>query len=160
MIALTRRYHFSASHRLHSPALSDTENARVFGKCNNPFGHGHNYVLEVTVAGEPDPASGLIMPLPALDRFVTDKILRLFAHRNLNLDVRQFARLIPTTENLALVIGDLLEEYWPDQFPHSPARLLRVHIQETDRNGFEVPLGQRRRASAPHLENESAIVHV
>lgn len=157
MTALTRRYHFSASHRLHSPALSAAENARIFGKCNNPFGHGHNYILAVTVAGLPNPASGLIVPLPALDRFVTDKVLRLFAHRNLNLDVPQFARLIPTSENMALVIADLLAEHWSAGFPQ--VRLSGVHIQETDRNGFEILLSERPRASTPYLENERIIVH-
>jgi 6-pyruvoyltetrahydropterin/6-carboxytetrahydropterin synthase len=121
MITLTRRYHFSASHRLHSPALSAAENARIFGKCNNPFGHGHNYTLEVTVA-EP-----IVSILPKLDRLVAERVLSLFAHRNLNLDVPQFAHLVPTTENIALVIADLLK----DQLP-----LVRIHIQETDRNSF------------------------
>jgi 6-pyruvoyltetrahydropterin/6-carboxytetrahydropterin synthase len=145
MITLTRRYHFSASHRLHSPALSAAENARIFGKCNNPFGHGHNYMLDVTV-----PASGLIVNVPALDRLVTDHVLKLFSNRNINLDIPQFAHLIPTTENVTLVIADLLKDQ---------VRLVRIHIQETDRNGFEVLLNDRRHTPPPHHENESVTVH-
>jgi 6-pyruvoyltetrahydropterin/6-carboxytetrahydropterin synthase len=83
MISLTRRYRFPASHRLHSPLLSDAENARLYGKCNNRFGHGHDYTLELTIAGELNAASGLLLPLAHLDRFVKDHILRLFAYRNL-----------------------------------------------------------------------------
>jgi 6-pyruvoyltetrahydropterin/6-carboxytetrahydropterin synthase len=143
-VTLTRLYYFSASHRLHSQALSTGENARLYGKCNNPYGHGHDYTLEVTVAGSPDPVSGLIVPIGDLDRFVEEKIIRLFAHRNINLDVPQFAQLVPTTENLAIVIGSLMEEYWPISFERAGARPVRIHIQETGRNGFEVLLGKRR----------------
>lgn len=139
-MTVTRIYRFSASHRLHSAELSESENARLYGKCNNPFGHGHDYVLEVTVAGELDKATGLIVPLPVLDRFVQDIVLRQFAWRNVNLDVPQFARLVPTTENMALVIRDLLNKHWNRYFGDTRARLHRVHIQETDRNGFEVLL--------------------
>jgi 6-pyruvoyltetrahydropterin/6-carboxytetrahydropterin synthase len=138
MITLTRIYRFSASHRLHSDELSEAENTRLYGKCNNPFGHGHDYVLEVTVAGEPDESTGLLVPVPTLDRLVQDVVLRQFAWRNVNLDVPQFARVVPTTENIALVIRDLLREHWNRYFDHTHARLHRVHIQETDRNGFEV----------------------
>src|ERR1700733_14104758 len=109
MISLTRRYHFPASHRLHSPRLSDAENARLYGKCNNPFGHGHDYVLELTVSGDLDQATGLLVPLALLDRFAAEKILRLFAYRNINVDVPQFASLVPTTENMVRVIGNLVD---------------------------------------------------
>jgi 6-pyruvoyltetrahydropterin/6-carboxytetrahydropterin synthase len=140
MIAITRRYRFSASHRLHSPALSEPENSRLYGKCNNPFGHGHNYVLEVTAAGNVDPLTGALLPVAKLDRLVQEAVLQKIAHSNLNLDVPQFQRLVPTTENLALVIADLLWQNWEAYLGGIPARLHRLHIQETDRNGFEVVL--------------------
>jgi 6-pyruvoyltetrahydropterin/6-carboxytetrahydropterin synthase len=151
MISLTRRYHFPASHRLHSPHLSEAENSRVYGKCNNPFGHGHDYVLELTVSGEVNPATGLLVPLAQLDRFVAEKILRLFAYRYINVDVPQFANLVPTTENVVVVIGELVRQHWAESFEDLPIRASRVHVQETDRNGFEISL------SAPEIENPSAL---
>ncbi len=142
MMAITRLYRFSASHRLHSPVLSAAENSRLYGKCNNPFGHGHNYVLEVTAAGSMDGRTGLLLPISKLDELVQEAVLARFAHRNINLDVPQFERLVPTTENLALVITDLLQQNWTAYLGGLPVRLHRVHIQETDRNGFEVLLPQ------------------
>ena len=142
MMTITRLYRFSASHRLHSPMLNETENSRLYGKCNNPFGHGHNYILEVTAAGSMDGRTGLLLPISKLDGLVQEAVLKRFAHRNINLDVPQFERLVPTTENLALVITDLLEENWAAYLGGLPVRLHRVHIQETDRNGFEVRLPQ------------------
>ena len=159
MISLTRRYHFPASHRLHSPHLSEAENSRLYGKCNNPFGHGHNYVLELTVAGELHRETGLLVPLAKLDCFVAEKILRLFAYRNINVDVPQFAELVPTTENVVRVIGDLVRQHWAESFGDLRIHASRVQIQETDRNGFELLL------SAPEIEtfaaqrNESVMVH-
>lgn len=141
MTSLTRRYRFSASHRLHVPALSEAENNELFGKCNNPYGHGHDYVLSVTVSANVDPQTGLLLRLRDLDTLVESEVLRLVAHRNLNIDVAAFAELVPTTENLALVVADLLEIAWPAAWH---AKLARVHVQETDRNGFEVVL------RAPH----------
>jgi 6-pyruvoyltetrahydropterin/6-carboxytetrahydropterin synthase len=140
MTSLTRRYAFSASHRLDSPELSPTENIRLFGKCNNPFGHGHDYVLEVTVAGEPDAVSGLILPVSRLDGLVTDKILRLFRNRYINQDVAQFAHLVPTTENVTEVMADLLERGWREHIGEGAVRLKRVRIEETGRNSCEICL--------------------
>jgi 6-pyruvoyltetrahydropterin/6-carboxytetrahydropterin synthase len=159
-MTLTRRYYFSASHRLHSQALSISENARLYGKCNNPFGHGHNYRLEVTVEGAADQVSGLILPIGELDRFVEEKIVRLFAHRNINLDVPQFTQLVPTTENLAIVIGALLEGNWPVSFARIGVRPIRIHIQETERNSFEVLLGKRNRTLGHSHQKGSVAVHV
>jgi 6-pyruvoyltetrahydropterin/6-carboxytetrahydropterin synthase len=156
---LTRLYRFSASHRLHSAALSEAENERVYGKCNNPFGHGHDYVLEVTAIGPVDPETGLILPLRALDRLVEEKALRIFANRNLNLDVPEFAEIVPTSENVALVITRLLEQNWNAYLDRTPARLLRIHVQETNRNGFEVLLPALQRPSATGLESERLPVH-
>jgi 6-pyruvoyltetrahydropterin/6-carboxytetrahydropterin synthase len=150
MISLTRLYRFSASHRLHSPLLSGAENVRVYGKCNNPYGHGHDYVFELSIAGELDPVTGLLLPLAQLDRFVDEKILRLFAHRNINLDVPEFASVVPTTENVLSVIAGLIERDWPESFAGLKVRVTRVHLQETDRNGFELSL------PAPKIENSAA----
>jgi 6-pyruvoyltetrahydropterin/6-carboxytetrahydropterin synthase len=129
-IELGRRYHFAASHRLHSPALSEEENCRIYGKCNNPFGHGHNYVVEVLVSGKIDPATGMIANLAELDRFVEREILDPFDHKSLNEDVAAFRAAVPTTENLCIEIFRRLET-----FPN--AKLERVRVQETSNNSFE-----------------------
>ncbi len=137
MTSLTRRYHFSASHRLHLPDLSEAENEQLYGKCNNPFGHGHDYVLDITAQGTADPATGQIVLRHELDQLVREQVLDVFEHRNINCDLQQFQRLVPTTENIALVIMNLLGDHW-NAYISSPARLSGIHIQETDRNGFEV----------------------
>lgn len=140
MIRLTRRYRFCASHRLHSDLLSKCENERVYGKCNNPFGHGHDYALEVTVGGPLDPLTGLLVAVSHLDRLVADCVLSRFDHRNINLDLAEFSDLVPTTENIALVIADLLQQGWRHYVYPASAQLVRIYIEETDRNSFEVML--------------------
>jgi 6-pyruvoyltetrahydropterin/6-carboxytetrahydropterin synthase len=142
--SLTRRYHFAASHRLHTPVFSKEENARIFGKCNNPYGHGHNYVLSVTVHGHVDPHTGQVSVLETLDAYVNSRVLQHFASRNINLDVPAFQNLVPTTENLVLVIARMLDENWTDVFGTSGPRLSRVHVQETGRNSFELLLPETR----------------
>lgn len=137
---ITRLYRFSASHRLHSPSLSAAENVAVYGKCNNPFGHGHDYVLEVTASGNLDQQTGVLLPISKLDRLVQETVVQHFAYSNINLDMPQFKHLVPTTENVVLVITELLQQNWEAHLAGIPARLHRVHIQETDRNGFEVKL--------------------
>lgn len=134
---LTCRYRFSASHRLDSSALTPEENRRLFGKCNNPFGHGHNYVLDITVEGPVD-GSGQVVEREALDRLVKERILRRVDHKNLNQDVPEFARAVPTTENLASFFEGILLEHW-DLAP----RLARIRISETDRNRFELETAVR-----------------
>jgi 6-pyruvoyltetrahydropterin/6-carboxytetrahydropterin synthase len=129
-IALGRRYHFAASHRLHSAAFSEEENNRIYGKCNNPYGHGHNYMLEVLVSGEVDPATGMIANLPDLDGFVEREVLEPFDHRSLNEEVAAFREKVPTTENLCIEIFRRLQA-----FPK--AKLERVRVQETSNNSFE-----------------------
>src|ERR1700724_634658 len=103
MTRVTRRYKFAASHRLHSGQFSDEENRKLYGKCNNPYGHGHDYVLDVTVAGSPD-ESGQIVGREALDAHVSERILARFDHRNLNTDIAELTGVVPTTESLAVVI--------------------------------------------------------
>ena len=128
--SLTRRYRFAASHRLHSPALSVTENERIYGKCNRPHGHGHNYVVEVTVGGQVDPVTGMVCNLADLDGCVQSKVIDRFDHTNLNFDER-FTHEVPTTENLCIAIHNLLAEH----FVH--ADLERVRVEETRNNFFE-----------------------
>jgi 6-pyruvoyltetrahydropterin/6-carboxytetrahydropterin synthase len=127
---LTRRYRFSAAHRLDTPALSPEENRRLYGKCNNPYGHGHDYAVEVTVEGRPD-AHGQIVNREALDGLVRDAVLSRVDHKNLNADLPEFADTVPTTENLAELIQSGLNRAWD-----LPGRLVRVQISETQRNTF------------------------
>ena len=121
---LTRRYMFSASHRLHSDAMSDAENVTTYGKCNNLYGHGHNYTLEVTVSGPVDQATGMICNLTDLDGFVYGEILERFDHQNLN-TLPEFAGAVPTTENLAIAIWQRLVAKL------NKAQLHRVRVYET-----------------------------
>ena len=137
MVYLTRRYRFSAGHRLHNDALSAEENLRVYGKCNNPNGHGHNYLLEVTVGGAIDPATGMIFDLAALDGIVAERVLDKFDHKNLNLDMENFRTLVPTTENLCLEIYKLLREPLERRERSAACRLSRVRLEETSLNSFE-----------------------
>jgi 6-pyruvoyltetrahydropterin/6-carboxytetrahydropterin synthase len=127
---LTRRYSFSASHRLHSEQLGEEENQRVYGKCNNPYGHGHNYVVEVAVSGPVNPATGMITNLGDLDAFVEREVLEPFDHKYLNEEIAEFRQRVPTTENVCIEIFNRLR-----RFPN--ARLERVRVEETGLNSFE-----------------------
>ena len=138
MIRVTRRYEFSASHRLHSPALPDDENRRLYGKCNNPFGHGHNYVLDVSVRGPVEERSGRAVDPAALDRLVRERVIAALDHKNLNEQVETFARQVPTTENLGLLIHQRLKQNWHTMFPGVWPQLEKIRIAETERNIFEV----------------------
>ncbi len=129
-IELGRRYKFAASHRLHSEKLSAEENSRVYGKCNNPHGHGHNYVVEISVSGTVDPATGMIVNLADLDGFVEREVIEAFDHRSLNEEVPVFRKQVPTTENVCMEIFKRLK--------HFPlAKLERVRVEETGNNSFE-----------------------
>lgn len=127
---LTRRYRFSASHRLHSEAFSAQENRAVYGKCNNPHGHGHNYTLAVTLSGTVDDRTGMVCNLVDLDSFVEREVLSRYDLENLNM-LEEFARNVPTTENLCVEIFEILQR----GFPH--AHLERVRLEETMMNSFE-----------------------
>jgi 6-pyruvoyltetrahydropterin/6-carboxytetrahydropterin synthase len=133
-VLLTRRFRFAASHRLHTSALSDQENRRLYGKCNNPHGHGHDYVLEVTVEGAPD-ATGQIVDRMKLEELVQNRVIQELDHKNLNLDRAEFLTDVPTTENLASLIQGRLLSGW-----NLPAKLKTVRISETDRNAFTLDL--------------------
>lgn len=135
---LTRRYWFSASHRLHCDSMSAEENRGTYGKCNNPHGHGHNYVLEVTVAGQINPQTGMVCNLADLDGFVDEKIVQRFGHENLNMLV-EFQSLVPTTENLCIEIYRILEQ----RFQH--AAIEKVRMEETMLNSFEYGGGREAR---------------
>jgi 6-pyruvoyltetrahydropterin/6-carboxytetrahydropterin synthase len=126
---LTRRYRFPASHRLFLPDASEAENQRVYGKCNNPHGHGHNYALEVTVSGQLD-LHGMVCDLPRLDAFVTREVIERYDHANLN-HLPEFAGKVPTTENLGLEIYERLRSF-------GAARLERIRLEETRKNSFEI----------------------
>ncbi len=140
MIYLTRRYRFSASHRLHQASLSAEENRKLYGKCDNPYGHGHNYVLEVTVAGEIEPSTGMVADPSTLDRAVAEEILEPFDYSYLNLDVERFRDWVPTTENVCVEIYRRLEPRLGGQ--GKGARLARVRLEETNSNFFEYAGGK------------------
>jgi 6-pyruvoyltetrahydropterin/6-carboxytetrahydropterin synthase len=141
--AVTRTYRFSASHRLHTAALSDTENKRLFGKCNNPFGHGHNYELEITVRGVIGEETGIVISIRQLDRYVLNRVVHDFDASNMNLDIPEFREVVPTTENLTRVVAHRLKSEWDGEFGCGGPRLARVHVQETARNGFELIVEER-----------------
>ena len=135
---LTRRYMISASHRLQSAVLSDEQNRATYGKCNNPHGHGHNYALEVTVSGQVSPATGMVCNLVNLDEAVHRNVIDRFDHQNLNA-LADFAGLVPTTENLAEVIYNILKQGFRS------AHLEKVRIEETLMNSFEYAGGEAPR---------------
>ncbi len=130
-VSLTRRYKFAASHRLHAATLSEAENQRIYGKCNNPYGHGHNYEVLVTLTGPVDPATGMIANLGELDPFVERYVVEAFDHKNLNEEIAEFRDEVPTTENLCAEIFRRLKSF-------QPARLERVKVEETSKNSFEI----------------------
>lgn len=132
---LTRRYQFSASHRLHSPHFSEEQNQQVYGKCNSPYGHGHNYKFEVTVSGRPDPETGMICNLSDLDGFVERTIMPEFEFSNLN-ELPAFRDVVPTTENLSRRLFHLFRE----QF--RLAEVEKIRVEETMLNSFEYAGGR------------------
>jgi 6-pyruvoyltetrahydropterin/6-carboxytetrahydropterin synthase len=132
-VAVYRREHFNAAHRLHNPAWDDAQNQRVFGKCNNPNYHGHNYELVVKVTGEPDAATGYVMDMKLLSDLINEHIVERFDHKNLNLDTAAFKNLNPSAENIAIVIYDILRE------KIDAALELKVRLYETPRNFAEYP---------------------
>lgn len=129
-ITLTRRYRFAASHRLHNPKFSEAKNRELYGKCSNPHGHGHNYVVEVTLAGPVDPETGMVANLGELDPFVEREMIEALDQRYLNEEVPEFRDAVPTTENVCREIYRRLMS-----FPS--ARLDRVRVEETSNNSFE-----------------------
>jgi len=132
MIAtICRRAHFNAAHRLHNPSWSDEKNREVFGKCNSPYFHGHNFELEVRVRGEVDPNTGFVIDLGELGRIIKEQVESRFDHKNLNIDCPEFQNLLPSTEHLAKVIYDVLKPVIGDD------RKLHITLFETAKNGVE-----------------------
>jgi len=128
MVYVTRRETFSASHRLYNPSFSDERNREVFDKCANPNGHGHNYVLEVTVAGEPHPSTGYVIDLKLLKRIIRTEVIDKVDHKNLNLDVDFMRDMIPTAENIAVAVWNILESKIPS------GKLFLIRLHETENN--------------------------
>lgn len=132
-VSVFRKEHFNAAHRLHNPALSEAENAAIFGKCNYANYHGHNYELIVQVTGEIDQKTGYVMDMKVLSDLIKNEVLERFDHRNLNLDTAEFKDLIPSAENISVVIYNLLK-------PHiNPLHDLKIRLYETERNFVEYP---------------------
>ena len=130
-VTVTRRLHFSAAHRVHNPAMSDDENRRVFGKCNNPNWHGHNYILDVSVTGTLDERTGYVIDLSRVKQIVEERVIQQVDHRNLNLEVEFMRGIIPTTENVVVA-------FWRELEPAlAPARLTKLVLWETVNNHVE-----------------------
>lgn len=132
-VTVSRKEHFNAAHRLHNPLWDDERNRRVFGKCNLPNYHGHNYELVVTVTGEPDPETGYVIDMKVLSDLVREHVTDRFDHRNLNIDTEEFRNLNPTAENIAIVIHDILRPLLAGHLA------LKVTLYETPRNWVEYP---------------------
>lgn len=141
MTILTRRYRFCASHRLCSPAFSDEQNRKVFGKCANRFGHGHNYYLEVSVEGDPDPRTGMTAPREELDRLVAATVLSRIDHTHLNSDLGEFRDLVPTSENILVLVDSWLRRAWDKRFSDKGPRLAGLRLEETPRNSCQIGSG-------------------
>jgi len=133
-VAVYRKEHFNAAHRLHNPEWTEEVNNKVFGKCNNPNYHGHNYELEVKLVGEPDARTGYVMDMKELSNIIKENVLDKFDHKNLNLDTMEFKDLNPTAENIVVVIYDLLRAKIDVKFE------LQVRLYETPRNFVEYPV--------------------
>ena len=132
MIRLSQKFEFSATHRLHNPRASEEENGKIFGKCNNPHGHGHNYEVQVTLKGEPD-GNGVLIAVPEFERIVGQSVIEKFDHKNLNVELREFAELIPTVENIAMVIYRMLKP----ELATGRAELASVTVWETAKTWCE-----------------------
>lgn len=131
--SVSRKEQFNAAHRLHVPEWTDERNREVFGKCNNPNYHGHNYELIVTLTGDPDPQTGYVYDMKLLSDLIKSEILTPFDHKNLNLDTEQFKNLNPTAENIARVIWEILRK------KIDPTLLLKITLYETERNSVDYP---------------------
>jgi len=136
LVYFSRRYRIVASHRLHVEAMSEEENRATFGKCNNPFGHGHNYVLEVTVAGPVSAETGMVVDMVAMDRFVHAEIVERFDHMHLNVDPLFSGELVSTTENFVIEVEKILQR----GMAALGVRLAKVRMEETGNNSFELVL--------------------
>lgn len=136
-VAVYRKAHFNAAHRLHNPDWDEATNQNVFGKCNNPHFHGHNYNLEVKVVGEIDPETGYVIDMKILKDLIEEYVIERFDHKNLNVETEEFQQLNPTAENIAVVIYQLLRKQLDEKFQ------LTIKLYETERNFVEFPVHER-----------------
>lgn len=134
-VAVYRKEHFNAAHRLHNPQWSDEKNKEIFGLCNNPNFHGHNYTLIVKIIGVPEPATGYVVDMKVLSDLIKKHVIKKFDHKNLNLDVSEFKNLNPTAENIAVAIWNILRKEISEHLE------LKVILYETERNFVEYPAG-------------------
>ena len=134
-VAVIRKEHFNAAHRLHNPEWTSEKNSAIFGKCNNPHYHGHNYEFMVKLTGEVDPATGYVYDMKKLSDLIKENVLDKFDHKNLNLDTDEFKSVNPTAENIAVVIWNILREKIDPQYD------LKITLYETERNIVEYPAG-------------------
>ena len=132
-VAVSRKEHFNAAHRLFNPSWSDEKNEVVFGKCNNPNYHGHNYEMIVTIIGEPDPETGYVFDMKILSDLIKEYVTNQFDHKNLNLDIAFFKNINPTAENIAIVIWRILRQHIDNKYE------LKIKLYETERNFVEYP---------------------
>ena len=132
-VSVSRKEHFNAAHRLHNPDWSEEVNEKVFGKCNNPNFHGHNYTLVVSLIGDPDPQTGYVYDLKLLSELIRSKVVERFDHKNLNLDTEEFKNLNPTAENIAVVIFNILRKEIDEKLE------IKITLYETERNYVEFP---------------------
>ena len=132
-VTINRKEHFNAAHRLYNESWSDEKNEEVFGKCNNPNWHGHNYEMVVSLTGEPNPDTGYVYDMKKLSDLIKERVLKRFDHKNLNLDVTEFKNLNPTAENIVKVIYDILRPEIEDQYE------MKITLYETERNYVEYP---------------------
>ncbi len=133
-VAVFRKEHFNAAHRLHNPIWDEATNKAIFGKCNNPHYHGHNYELIVKVTGIPDPQTGYVMDMKVLSDLIKEQVLEKFDHKNLNEDCKEFKELNPTAENISIVIYGILRDHLPSELD------LQIRLYETERNFVEYPV--------------------
>ncbi len=149
----TRRYRLSASHRLHAPSLTDQQNRDTYGKCNNPFGHGHNYFVEITVAGPIDPETGFVVDLPKLDALAQRELLDRFDGTHLNADDTFAISFVPSTENLSVEVERVFRAAVPLLDPTGRLHLHSIRIEETGNNSFDLPAQQPGSVHGEHQQS-------
>ena len=149
----TRRYRLSASHRLHTPRLTDEENRDTYGKCNNPFGHGHNYFVEITVAGPIDPETGFVVDMPKLDALAQRELLHRFDGMHLNADNTFSTDFVPSTENLSIEVERVFRAAVPLLDTSGRLRLHGIRIEETGNNSFDLPSAPANRLHGEHQQS-------
>ncbi|MGI4755718.1 MAG: 6-carboxytetrahydropterin synthase [Janthinobacterium lividum] len=152
MVHFSRRYRISMSHRLHAPGMTEDQNRETYGKCNNPYGHGHNYFVEITVAGPVHPATGFVVDLPGLDALAQRELLDRFDGSHLNADSTFSAEFVPSTENFAMEVERMFRVAVPLLDPAGKLRLQNVRVEETANNSFDLPSSPRSERQGAHQQ--------